>query len=609
MGASVPIFQLVSRAHGVPISVLYGTNTAGAALGVLFVTFVLLPRLGVAQTCWTVASLNLLVFCITLLRWPFRESQAHARAIPADREPRQELGFRLALWIVLGTGLATFGLEVAWFRALRAAFWSTSATFAIILVSVLVPMALGARLVPWMRRREISPGTVLCGAGVAILLATPFIERMDLYIAVSGSFSVILTKWLLLSMSIVGIPILLLSMALPWCLEQFPSASASGRLYGLNPLGAVLGALGAAWLLGAWVLVLGLLVTNGTARWLPGLAGTAALGLAVLFSSSPGRHRYQGLRDLHGYTIVGLHEGPDATVTVAERPGGLRTLLIDGFQAADEHGTDAHYMRWMGTLPMLLHEDPKHGLVICFGTGSTADALRHEAPEALDVVEVNAAVLEMAPLFARNHAVLEDPRVDAIHMDGRAWLRRTSTRYDVVTLEPMPPNFAGVNSLYSREFYEIVRGRLEPGGIVAQWLPVHLVSPHHAASIAATFRAVFPDSVLWMDPLGGTGILLGRAENSPVPLGRKWPGLAGKRSRHTLSAEQIRAALFLDAAALARYARPGDVITDDNQLLAFGQIEAGSRGTSRPGLDRQNHRALRRAAGREALRLDPRAFD
>jgi hypothetical protein len=129
-----------------------------------------------------------------------------------------------------------------------------------------------------------------------------------------------------------------------------------------------------------------------------------------------------------------------------------------------------------------------------------------------------------------------------------------------------------------------VRGRLEPGGIVAQWLPVHLVSPHHAASIAATFRAVFPDSVLWMDPLGGTGILLGRAENSPVPLGRKWPGLAGKRSRHTLSAEQIRAALFLDAAALARYARPGDVITDDNQLLAFGQIEAGSRGTSRPGL-------------------------
>jgi hypothetical protein len=215
MGASVPVFQLVSRAHGVPISVLYGTNTAGAALGVLFVTFVLLPRLGVAQTCWTVASLNLLVFCITLLRWPFRESQAHARAIPADREPRQELGFRLALWIVLGTGLATFGLEVAWFRALGAAFWSTSATFAIILVSVLGPMALGARLVPWMRRREISPGTVLCGAGVAILLATPFIERMDLYIAVSGSFSVILTKWLLLSMSIVGIPILLLSMALP----------------------------------------------------------------------------------------------------------------------------------------------------------------------------------------------------------------------------------------------------------------------------------------------------------------------------------------------------------------------------------------------------------
>ena len=36
-------------------------------------------------------------------------------------------------------------------------------------------------------------------------------------------------------------------------------------------------------------------------------------------------------------------------------------------------------------------------------------------------------------------------------MDGRAWLRRTERRYDLITLEPMPPNFAGVNALYSLE--------------------------------------------------------------------------------------------------------------------------------------------------------------
>jgi spermidine synthase len=154
------------------------------------------------------------------------------------------------------------------------------------------------------------------------------------------------------------------------------------------------------------------------------------------------------------------------------------------------------YMAWMGRLPMLLHPAPRRALVICFGTGQTANAVLQEGPERLDVVELNPAVLRMAPLFASNHGVLADPRVRAIAMDGRAWLRRSAERYDVVTLEPMPPHFAGVNALYSREFYEIVSARLAPGGIVAQWLPLHLLPPFHAASIAATFRSVFPDAFL-----------------------------------------------------------------------------------------------------------------
>ena len=155
----------------------------------------------------------------------------------------------------------------------------------------------------------------------------------------------------------------------------------------------------------------------------------------------------------------------------------------------------------MGSLPMLLHPDPERALVICFGTGQTANALRQENPEELDIVDLNRAVFDMAPFFDINEDVLNDPRVSAIVMDGRAWLRRTDRLYDVITLEPMPPNFAGVNSLYSREFYEIMADRLRPNGVVAQWLPFHLVTVHHATSVVATFRAVFPDAVLWIDPV------------------------------------------------------------------------------------------------------------
>jgi hypothetical protein len=161
-------------------------------------------------------------------------------------------------------------------------------------------------------------------------------------------------------------------------------------------------------------------------------------------------------------------------------------------------------------------------------------------------------------------------------MDGRAWLRRTDARYDVITLEPMPPNFAGTNSLYSREFYEIAASRLAPGGLVVQWVPFHLLSLHHTASVVATFQAVLPDAMLWIEPYGGTGILIGRTgagEGAPK-LGNEWPGLA-REGRRPLDDRGIRRAAYMLRDELALYARRGEIITDDSQLLSFGRIRAG----------------------------------
>ena len=80
-------------------------------------------------------------------------------------------------------------------------------------------------------------------------------------------------------------------------------------------------------------------------------------------------------------------------------------------------------------------------------------------------------------------------------MDGRAWLRRTEHRYDVVTLEPMSPEFAGSNALYSVEFYRLMAARLNPGAVVAQWVPFHIVPPSAAGSITAAFT--WPTEVDW----------------------------------------------------------------------------------------------------------------
>jgi spermidine synthase len=274
--------------------------------------------------------------------------------------------------------------------------------------------------------------------------------------------------------------------------------------------------------------------------------------------------------------VVAYEETPDATIAVVDDKSGARALLVDGFIAASAGPDGYHYMRWMGRLPMVMHPSPKRALVICFGTGQTANAVRREDPESLDVVDVNAAVFRMGRLFDANERVLDDPRVHAIVMDGRAWLRRTSRVYDVITLEPMPPTFAGVNALYAHEFYEAAARRLAPGGIMAQWLPLHLVTVHDAHAIATTFTEVFPGALLWMDPLSTTSILVGR---KGAPLDLSWPGLSRPIVRD-LPGDLVRQRVILGPRRFAIYAAVGATITDDDQLLAYGPGRYRFFGTS-----------------------------
>jgi spermidine synthase len=60
----------------------------------------------------------------------------------------------------------------------------------------------------------------------------------------------------------------------------------------------------------------------------------------------------------------------------------------------------------------------------------------------------------------------------------------------------MPPHHAGVVNLYSKEYYELARRRLNEGGLVAQWLPVHLLTLEESLRILRTVQEVFPATTL-----------------------------------------------------------------------------------------------------------------
>ena len=272
---------------------------------------------------------------------------------------------------------------------------------------------------------------VLLLAGCLVLLATPFIGRFDVLASSPVAYWTRIGGWLALSLAIMGPPMVTLGIVLPWILNSSVSPRQWGLFYGINTVGAVLGATitawiflplvgfnGAAWLAGALVCLPAIVGLTKSRRAWAAVAGILCLGLAIGFDSGAGRTRAYGrTQQLHDYKLVSIKQGSHATTAVVEWES-TKVLLIDGFGAALEMAND-NYKDWMGRLPMLLHPDPESALVICFGSGQTSHAVRDENPQRLDIVDINPDVFEMAHFFDSNFQVLDDPRVNHIVMDGR----------------------------------------------------------------------------------------------------------------------------------------------------------------------------------------------
>jgi len=588
MGMTIPVLGLVGRQLDASLALLYGTNTLGAAIGTLVLAFVILPLTSVSVASGVLAGVNLLVAGAI-----FALSRRRSDPVPSRVEMRQRseraIGAAIGAYrypVVFLTGFAVFAIEVVFFRAMRAAFTSTTHTFAILLAAVLIALAMGAHAARLFEGRRASVGSLLAVGGAFVLLVTPLVERMDrftLFTLLIGEYA----SNFLLAVAVVGPPVALLGVAFPHLLAKATSPRDWGLLHATNTLGAIGGSLLAAWVLlpglgiaaSAW-LVGGVLVASGVllamddrvAQLRLGVGGLAALGLAVLGESGIGETRIFGQRGMmldigDDFELIDHEESHDFSVSVVDL-FGYPELYIDGVGASSGLGGEEGYMAWMGHLPMMAHPDPKRALIICFGRGETANALRHEGPEHVDIVDISASVFRMAGYFP-NQGVLDDPRVHTHVMDGRAWMRRTDRTYDVITLEPMPPTLAGVNALYSLEFYRHAYDKLAPGGTIAQWVPFHLVTPAQGEALARTFIEVFPESFMWIREgggFGGTGILVGRKPPGDV---LDWPGLDREIARG-LSPDEVRDGVWLPRAALARYASDGVVITDDNQYLAYG---------------------------------------
>jgi spermidine synthase len=147
---------------------------------------------------------------------------------------------------------------------------------------------------------------------------------------------------------------------------------------------------------------------------------------------------------------------------------------------------------------MVLHARPERALVVGLGGGATPGAVTQYPGTQVDVVELSASVRRAAAFFAHvNYDVLHQPHVRLRVDDGRNFLAFTESRYDVVTADLIQPIHAGAGNLYSREYFELVKRVLAPGGLVLQWVG-HRPAEQYTL-IARTFLDAFPHTTLWFD--------------------------------------------------------------------------------------------------------------
>src|SRR2546426_9330725 len=113
--------------------------------------------------------------------------------------------------------------------------------------------------------------------------------------------------------------------------------------------------------------------------------------------------------------------------------------------------------------------------------------------ERVRVVEIEPAVLDMSRFFLHvNDTVLARPTVSVVVDDARSALQIDRARYDVIVSEPSNPWLAGVATLYTPEFFRIVRERLTEDGVFCQWVQLYQVPLSVVAGVGPGGRAPVP---------------------------------------------------------------------------------------------------------------------
>jgi spermidine synthase len=558
MGATLPAvarWTETTRDGVARIGLLYCGNVAGAVIGAVLAGFYLLREHDVAFATVFAASLNL---GVALFAFALARKTRHA--IPRATNGNGEMSaapWPIYLTIAL-SGMTALAAEVVWTRALSLLLGATVYAFALIVAVFLLGLAIGSGIGAQLARKVDARSALgacqvlLCFAiawgAYALARQLPY-WPLDVTLPAPSAVA--------LQLDLIRAAYAILPAALLWG-ASFPLALAAlgareadparvvGNVYVANTLGAVCGAIATSLVLIPWLGSRGtqqaLIVAAAFAGALAlahfvgrverrlARSGAAAATLAIvsaLVLAVPDLPRelvafgrFLPTRGV-GADVVYAGEGASASIAVSEE-NGVRTFHSAGKPQASTHVQDMLLQRMLGHLATLVPESGRSFLVIGLGAGVTAGAVAIDPrAERVVVAEIEPLALHAAAEYFRpeNFAVVDNPIVDIRIDDGRHYLATTDATFDAITSDPLDPWVKGAAALYTREFWQLARSRLNPGGVVTVFVQLYETTEEAVKSEIASFFEAFPNGAVFANTVQGMGydvVLLGRSGDALI---------------------------------------------------------------------------------------------
>ncbi|MEW6601934.1 MAG: MFS transporter, partial [Nitrospirota bacterium] len=514
------LIRISPQQPGRTLSLLYFTNSIGAAIGVLVSGFILIREFGLP---WTIRMAGMMNIILSLCVWLLVRGRDVENAVVEDQKTasqhhtnRKWYAFLLAASLV--TGAASFIYEIGWIRMLNLVLGSSTHAFELMLSAFILGLALGAL---WIQRRidRITDpvrflSTVQISMGILALSTLIFygrtfnvmewilktVSRTDSgYVTFNISMSAIALAVMLPATFCAGMTLPLITYIL---IRKGHGERSIGAVYASNTVGAIIGVFIAVhW--GMPVLGLKNLITAGAAL-------DMALGLALLwsFSEKAGRRtpaavtvgcicaaaavlflvRFDSYKMASGVYRTGRlvtekdsdlvfhRDGKTATVSVFRYRNGDVTVSTNGkVDAGINMSTltdaktfpDESTMVLLGVLPMVFHSQASEAAAIGFGSGLTTHTLlENPRIKKVDTVEIEKYMIEASQHFRpRVERAYSDPRGMIYVDDAKTFFSGHHRKYDIIISEPSNPWVSGVAGLFSEEFYRQVSNYLQDDSI------------------------------------------------------------------------------------------------------------------------------------------------